>query len=97
MNPPSQTCGAFLARQGERGRIHSVECAYRVLPEIVRSTELQEKLGELKLMKALKVAQGIVDVAANRILRISVTDGNKDAKEVVTTLEKVSKAWIDAS
>jgi hypothetical protein len=48
-------------------------------------------------LKALKVDQGIVDVAANGIPRISVTDENKDAKGVVTTLEEVSKAWIDAS
>jgi hypothetical protein len=65
-----------------------------VLPEIVRFIELQEKLGELKSMKDLKVAQGIIDVTASRIPRISVTN---DAKEVVTTLEKVSRAWIDAS
>jgi hypothetical protein len=62
-----------------------------VLPEIVRSIELQEKLGELKLMKALKVDQGIVDVATNRIPHISVADENKDVKEVVTTLEEVSR------
>jgi hypothetical protein len=62
-----------------------------VLPEIVRSIELQEKLGELKLMKALKVDQGIVDVAANRIPHISVADENKDVKEAVTTLEEVSR------
>jgi hypothetical protein len=68
-----------------------------VLPEIVRFIELQEKLGELKSMKDLKVAQGIIDVTASRIPRISVTNENKDAKEVVTTLEKVSRAWIDAS
>jgi hypothetical protein len=48
---PSRICGQiffFLARQGERGGFTGVECAYRVLPEIVRSTERQEKLGELK-------------------------------------------------
>lgn len=64
----------------------------------MRFIELQEKLGELKLIKDLKVAKGVIDVAANTntIPRISATDENKDAKEVVTTLEKGPKAWIDA-
>ena len=67
-----------------------------MLPGIVRFIELQEKLGELKLIKDLKVAKGVIDVAANTIPRISATDENKDAKEVVMTLEKGPKAWIDA-
>ena len=66
-----------------------------MLPGIVRFIDLQEKLGELKLIKDLNVANGVIDVAENTIPRISATDENKDAK--VTTPEKVSKAWIDAS
>jgi hypothetical protein len=48
------------------------------------------------LIKDLKVGKGVIDVAANTIPRISSTDENKDAKEIVTTLEKGSKAWIAA-
>jgi hypothetical protein len=49
----------------------------------VRFIELQEKLGELKLIKDLKVGKGVIDVAANAIPCISATDENKDAKQIV--------------
>jgi hypothetical protein len=62
----------------------------------VRFIELQEKFSELKLMKNLKVAKCVIDVATNTIPRISVTDENKDAKEVVVTLKKGLRARIDA-
>ena len=55
----------------------------------MRFIERQEKFGELKLVKALKVAQGVIDVAANRIPCISVTDEIKMRKKCDDTRESV--------
>ena len=50
------------------------------------SSNFKRSLGELKLIKDLKVAKGVIDVAANAVPRISATEESKDAKEVVTIL-----------